>query len=672
MIKDRKLFVVLGSIAIVLVLFAGWFEMASVRERAATAELALGPFTNAKTPPSGYSGTADRIGPDLPLDVDPSPGSGMVDVDGLEPSLILDQRFIEGDHDEVERISLVKGGGSFPYHRIRETLRYDPYRQRYLPIRQSMVVADHILVKLKADQGEEALDELNRRFGTHTVRSMGFANKYMVGLPDVTLDGISEYSRLFAEETGMVEQVQPDTIVGLSAIPNDPNWLPQWDKRRVDAPEVWDYNTGSTNIIVAVIDSGVDLDHSDLASQIWHNPGEAGALSTNGVDDDANGYIDDWIGWDFGQDDNDPDDNGDGVLYVNGHGTRCAGILGAVGNNSNYIAGFCWNITIMALKPFEYFSEYHEMRAYCSKLEAAMVYAADNGARVTSNSYGSWDCEDSSYDGVAYQNERGVLFVASAGNGTDDTDFAPNWPASIDLPNVISVGSSTTPEGRSSFSNYGAESVDLFAPGSKIPCTLPDDKYTIAAGTSMACPQVAGAVALLYSINPYLSSSACRQAILEGVDVFPDYEGYCVSGGRLNIFSSLKLLFPNDDDFDGLPNDWESWYFGDATNGIPDALCSNGVNTMLEAYVADFPPTNPDAGFFITELHGDYEGTGAAALEWDQIPDRFYTLYWTSNLLEGAFAPIQSVSNYTGGILFDYEHMDEPAGFYSISVELAP
>ena len=474
------------------------------------------------------------------------PERGQVCVDNLDPSLILDQRITEVMQGVVERVSLVNGGGSYPYHRIEELLRYDSEEGQYIVASQRMMVADHFLVKLQPGESRERLEAFNEQLNAKIMMETAFVDKYMVQLPKPSLDGVPEALATYQKEAGWIERVHADGIYAPTATPNDTDWSSQWDKQKIDCPEAWDSETGSTNIIIAIIDTGVDLDHPDLEMHLWRNPGEAGAKASNGVDDDGNGHIDDWIGWDFGQNDNDPDDNGDsdkgGDFSESGHGTHCAGIAGAIGNNSTHIAGVCWNVTIMALKPFEYMSGYGEMRVYSSKAESAMRYATDNGAKITSNSYGGEGYESEYYDGVNYQKTHGVLFIAAAGNKGTDNDSTPYYPCNINLPNVISVASSTSSETLSSFSNYGSTTVDIVAPGSSIRSTVSGGGTATYNGTSMAAPQVAGAAALLYSAKPSLSYLDCKQALLDGVDTFSAYSGKCVSGGRLNVSHSLNLL----------------------------------------------------------------------------------------------------------------------------------
>ncbi len=631
------------------------------------------PQIPAASPAVPADGAAESL---APLGGRPAPSAGRLpNTDRLDPSKVLEQRLTDLGGGWFERLTLVDGGGSYPFHRIEEKLKYDETADAFTVVSQFMAAADQLLVKLRPGSDAAALEELNDRFGTSTLKAMGFANRYMVQLPELSLDALDEYTALFEAETQVVERVDLNGIRSVNAVPNDSYYsYYQWDKRMVGCETAWETETGSSNIVVAVIDTGVDLDHEDLAARIWHNAGEAGALATNGIDDDANGYIDDWVGWDFGQDDNDPDDNGDGYDSLNdgngayGHGTHCAGIIGAAGNNGTGIAGMCWNIRIMALKPFEYFPAYTNMFVYDSKAVAAMIYAADNGAKVTSNSYGgSGDVGFFYEDGIYYLQTNGVLFVAAAGNDGTDNDAVAHWPSNVDLDNVIAVGSSDEADGMSYFSNYGETTVDLFAPGSSIVSTYPGDAYWYMSGTSMACPQAAGAAALLLSCDPDLSWSDCRAALLDTVDTSAAFTNRCVSAGRMNAAAALELTALEDADGDGLPDDWEKYYYGSSSVVDAGDTASNGVNTVWETYVAGISPTDSSARFEIENIENDAV-LGRHVLEWTEADERLYTVYWTPNLQITAFTAI--VSNYSGGAFTDLIHASQSVGFYRLGVGL--
>lgn len=289
-------------------------------------------------------------------------------------------------------------------------------------------------------------------------------------------------------EDHAVGYAQPNFIYHTNSIPNDSSFDQLWGLHNtgqvvngtegtrdadIDAPEAWDIATGATATIVAVIDTGVDLTHPDLAANIWRNPGETSC--SDGVDDDGNGYVDDCLGWDFWANDNDPSD-------YNGHGTEVAGIIGAVGNNSRGLAGVNWDARIMALRAGGVSGSLNTFA-----IIQAIDYAISKNARVINCSWGNYD-----YDGLLYEAFRagesaGVLFVTVAGNGGANVDVTPYNPASYDLPNIIAVAATDQNDNLASFSNFGPISVDVAAPGVNIYGTIPSFGY--------------GAPAVVYSTN---------------------------------------------------------------------------------------------------------------------------------------------------------------------------
>jgi hypothetical protein len=287
-------------------------------------------------------------------------------------------------------------------------------------------------------------------------------------------------------------------------------------------------------VSVAVLDSGIDLSHPDLAGNIWRNPRE---LPDNGIDDDSNGFIDDVTGWNFIADTKDVQDRF-------GHGTHVSGIIGAVGNNGVGITGINWLVSLMPLKIIS-----DTGTGTVSAALAALGYVAmmrrdfETNIVVTNNSWGtSGGLSVVMRDAIVSLNDLGVGFVAAAGNNASNNDVIPRYPSSYDVPNVIAVAASTTADDLAGFSNYGATSVDLAAPGSSIYSTLENGGYGYLSGTSMAAPQVAGAYGLIAAAKAGLSVAEIRSAILGSTDTVADLVGRTVTGGRLNIASAMKSL----------------------------------------------------------------------------------------------------------------------------------
>ncbi|MDD5064748.1 MAG: S8 family serine peptidase [Phycisphaerae bacterium] len=354
---------------------------------------------------------------------------------------------------------------------------------------------------------------------------------------------VEEALKKFNKKGGIL-YAEPDYKITFgSTFPNDTSFNDLWGLHNIgqsggtsdadiDAPEAWDISTHS-DIIVAVIDSGVDYTHPDLADNIWINTGE---VPDNGIDDDDNGYIDDIRGWNFDPNNNDPMD-------YEPHGTHCAGIVGAVGNNEEGITGVCWNVKIMALNidtaPYTW-------EAFVSNACKAIDYAVDNGAQVLNASWGTQDYSQSLMDKICVAGEAGVLFVACAQNQANfsslNNDIRPIYPASYDLDNIIAVLATNHNDGIWSGSHYGATSVDLGAPGSDILSCVPGGDYESWDGTSMATPYVAGACALIWSRNQSLNYLQVRDIILNTVDPIQALNGKCVTGGRLNLYKAITAV----------------------------------------------------------------------------------------------------------------------------------
>jgi len=283
------------------------------------------------------------------------------------------------------------------------------------------------------------------------------------------------------------------------------------------------------SVHVGVIDEGIMVGHADLAPNIWTNPHDP----VDGVDNDGNGYIDDNHGWDFNRDER-VVDNG-----ATSHGTHVAGTIGAAGGNSAGVAGVCWNVTIISAQFLG--------RGGGSTADAikAVDYLTDlrtrHGIKVvaSNNSWGGGGYSQALRDAIERANAADILFIASAGNSTNNNDARPSYPASYTNGNVISVAALTSTGGLASFSNYGATSVDLAAPGSGIISTVPGKRgtsgYASYSGTSMAAPHVSGAAAMYASSHASATAAQIKSAILSSAIATPALNGKCVTGGRLSV-----------------------------------------------------------------------------------------------------------------------------------------
>jgi len=340
---------------------------------------------------------------------------------------------------------------------------------------------------------------------------------------------------LYAEPNYRLHALQDQTF------PDDTEFVRLWglhntgqaggtEDADIDAPEAWHTLYSASDIIVAVIDTGVDYTHPELDDNVWTNPGE---VAGDGQDNDQNGFVDDVHGWDFAYDDNDPMDS-------DGHGTHCSGTIGGEGNNGAGVAGVCWSVRIMAVKFLD-----DTGSGDLSDAIEAINYAVANGAKVLSNSWGGGGGYSQALkDAISAAGEDGCLFVAAAGNDYgNDNDTAPLYPASYDCDNIIAVAATDHDDQLASFSNIGATTVDLGAPGEDIYSTLPGETYATYSGTSMATPHVSGACALVWAAvgDPDTPCDAIRDFILQSVDPVPALDGKCATGGRLNLHRAVTI-----------------------------------------------------------------------------------------------------------------------------------
>ena len=330
-----------------------------------------------------------------------------------------------------------------------------------------------------------------------------------------------------------VASFERDAVGQVTAVPNDSQYSQLWGMNAIDAPDAWNISTGSSKVVVAVIDTGVDYNDRDLAANIWTNPGET---SGNSADDDHNGFVDDVHGYNFVANNGDPMDD-------NSHGTHVSGTIGAVGNNSQGVAGVNWSCSIMPLKFLS-----SDGTGYLSDAIRAINYVTMErtqygvNVRVINCSWGGGEYSAALESAIRASGDAGILFVAAAGNSATNNDTTPEYPANYTPSNVISVAAVTKTNSLASFSNYGATTVDIAAPGVSIYSTIPGNRYAIYSGTSMATPFVSGVAALAWAVDPSATVAEVRNAILEGASPVASLSGKVASGGVLNAYNTLKLL----------------------------------------------------------------------------------------------------------------------------------
>ena len=407
-------------------------------------------------------------------------------------------------------------------------------------------VAGELLVKYKPRVRAAASEYFRGRWGVSTLKTYQAIGAEHVKLPKGMT--VEEALEIYQDDPD-VEYAEPNYLRRISLTPDDPDFSKLWgfhntgqtgglEDADIDAPEAWDTQTGNSSVVVAVLDTGADLDHEDLSDNIWKNADEdwvVGNPGYNDVDDDGNGKIDDYYGWDFANDDNnDPEDDNAQTF----HGTHVSGTIGAVGDNGIGVTGVNWSVSIMPLKILG-----ADGAGSVANEIQAINYAINNGATIINASFTGDIYSQAEYDAIKSARDAGalgVLFVAAGGNDGTDNDDTPVYPASYDLDNIVAVAATDQNDVLAGFSNYGATSVDVTAPGVDIYSTKADNEYQLLEGTSMATPHVSGLGALIWAENGAFTYSQVKDRILNSVDVKTALSGKVLMAGRINANNSIN------------------------------------------------------------------------------------------------------------------------------------
>lgn len=491
----------------------------------------------------------------------------------IEGAKLLDEATVMGVKGE-KTIRVYDVGDRFKYPMVRvETLETEDGAGP-----MTAMVADHLIVSVKdpkASSGE--VREWMQEMGIIVRKAMHTAGHFLVSPePDSKIRLTYLLDSLQKRLGDAVEVAEPDFIVFTTAnLPNDNRFNELWGMHNtgqgygladadIDAPEAWDKTIGTRDVRVAVIDTGVDYNHPDLAANVWINPNE---IAGDGIDNDGNGYIDDVRGWDFHDDENDPMD-------VEGHGTHCAGTIGGVGNNSIGVAGVSWEVSIVPIRFLGAFG------GSTSDAIDSVNYATGIGVHLSSNSWGGGGYSELLKNAIAAAGEANQLFVAAAGNDGQNIETGDHYPSGYtfddSIDNVIAVASVNRSDNISYFSNYAATKVDLGAPGTDIYSTTPNNNYSTYSGTSMATPHVAGACALYLSIGYDTEFQKIKQDLLETVVPIAALNGKCRTGGRLNLNDFISRA-------EGA-SVWLQSFIATGTVGLPDYFSPGETITIHPIY----------------------------------------------------------------------------------------
>lgn len=406
-------------------------------------------------------------------------------------------------------------------------------------------VPGEYIVGLKAQNkiSSMSVNKLSTMLGSYVKATIPSQNVVVIKKP-VFETTASVFNSL--QNNPLVDFIEPNYIYRANNLPNDPDFGNLWGLKNtglkdtdgqkgtagidINAEKAWDIQTGSKKVVVAVIDTGVDYNHPDLKANMWVNEAELNGQA--GVDDDGNGVIDDIHGYNAHSNNGDPMDDA-------GHGSHCAGTIGAKGNDGFGITGVNWDVSIMAVK----FLGGDGSGTLQGAIDA-IDYATKMKVNIMSNSWGGGGESKALYNAIIQARKAGILFVAAAGNGDYwgngiDNDKRPNYPSNYRASNMIAVAAIDNKGERARFSNFGLKTVHVAAPGVNIVSTV-DGKYDSYSGTSMATPHVSGVAALLLANEPTLTPLQIRNRLMKTVRPLKSMEGKSVSGGMVDAYLALK------------------------------------------------------------------------------------------------------------------------------------
>ena len=509
-----------------------------VRRQKLTADLGV-----ASQAPSGPTVQVPPPAPVAPLIALDSPGSSHPVERAPASGIILDSRIEKtGVAHQWIRTRLAKTEVQQRLVRVVELWKVDPITLQATSLSREMFLADQLILKaapgIKELQLRRSLAALDMFLDSPIADGV-----FPVRLGEASLDAVPQALKVLARHPELAESAEPDGIGFGGGTPNDAQFSEQWGLHNtgqlsgtvdvdVDAPEFWDIIGSTPGIVIAVLDSGLNFTHPDLQNSAWINLSE---ISGDGIDNDSSGKVDDMNGWDFVNNDNTPTDD-------HGHGSNVTGIIAANRNNSVGIAGMLSGVQILVCKILN-----SSNSGTTSNLIAAVTYARLRGVTIMNLSLQNYPYSSTLNTEFTACESTGILVSICAGNQGVNNDTTPNYPSSYPQSNIISVGNHDRTDVRwsGSFnpSNYGLVSVDLFAPGRDILSTVLGTGYSSYTGTSQATPYVTAVCAAIKYANPSWKATNIKDCVLNAVIARPSFNGFCVTGGRLNSVNALAHAF---------------------------------------------------------------------------------------------------------------------------------
>ena len=547
----------------------------------------------------------------------------------------------------------------------------------YMTSHDVKVVPGEVIVKVKEGQEGNFLHK-NGIMGLNVAREVKLSDSTLYVVKTST-DNASFISGLQAiNAMDEVEYAEPNFIYNLiepveklsfekildslnenpiASTPNDPSFGKLWGLHNtglndpggatgqiegfdIDALSAWEITKGLKSVKIAVIDTEVDYNHPDLADNMWVN--EAEANGKEGVDDDENGFVDDIHGYDFANNDGDP-------LDGHGHGTHCSGTIGAIHDNEVGVAGVMGDVTIVALKFLTDSGSGTSEGAI-----QAIDYATKLGVDVMSNSWGGGPYSQILEDTIKKASDAGIVFVAAAGNDSSNNDSKPMYPASYDVPNVISIAASNSKRGLAYFSSYGKKSVDVAAPGMNIYSTVKNAGYDSFSGTSMATPHIAGMIGALISHVGRTDHDVMRERLLKTSVPIRDFKSKMVSGGHANLYNLLTDTRPERHEPD--PTKWVTMQMDEVFES--DHPYGHGKLETVEINVPGAKWLRVRIKKFELEKKFDFlsilDGEGTVAEKIDGAGENFVTEYVEGETLKIEFKSDKSVNKW-GFVIEEYD-----------------